>query len=64
MNARVALCAHWRSNAGISVPNAPIRFPYLLPNMVGASLALMGLPLVFLFLKETKHLHNGEGASR
>eukprot|EP00752_Nemacystus_decipiens_P011395 g10122.t1 len=40
------------------------RFPYLLPNIVGASLALTGLPLVFFFLKETKHLHHSGGASR
>ncbi|CAM9128529.1 unnamed protein product, partial [Hapterophycus canaliculatus] len=39
-------------------------FPYLLPNLVGASIALMGLPMVFFFLKETKHLHNGKGGSR
>ncbi|CAM9371953.1 unnamed protein product, partial [Ectocarpus sp. 8 AP-2014] len=29
------------------------RFPYLLPNMLGAGLALLSLPLVFLFLPET-----------
>lgn len=33
------------------------RFPYLLPNLVGASIALAGLPMVFFFLKETKHSH-------
>lgn len=37
------------------------RFPYLLPNVVGASLAMSGLPMVFFFLKETAHLDNGGG---
>ncbi|CAN0113599.1 unnamed protein product [Ectocarpus sp. 12 AP-2014] len=31
------------------------RFPYLLPNLVGASLALAGLLLAFFFLEETRH---------
>lgn len=31
----------------------PIRFPYLLPNVLGASLALVGLLLVFFFLEES-----------
>lgn len=29
------------------------RFPYLLPNVVGATLALIALPMVFFFLHET-----------
>ena len=33
--------------------SASTRFPYLLPNVLGSSLALIGLPLVFFFLKET-----------
>lgn len=31
----------------------PDRFPYLLPNVLGASLALLSVPLVFFFLPET-----------
>lgn len=31
------------------------RYPYLLPNVVGAGLALLSLPLVLIFLKDTKH---------
>lgn len=31
----------------------PGRFPYLLPNLMGASVAMVSLPLVFFFLKET-----------
>lgn len=34
-----------------------IRFPYLLPNILGASLALIGLPLVYFFLEETLDVH-------
>lgn len=30
-----------------------VRFPYLLPNLVGAGLALCSTPLAFLFLSET-----------
>ncbi|CAM9775793.1 unnamed protein product [Scytosiphon promiscuus] len=41
-----------------------VSFPYLLPNMVGASLALTGLPMVFFFLKETKHLHSAKNEGR
>ncbi|CAN0500080.1 unnamed protein product, partial [Scytosiphon promiscuus] len=33
------------------------RFPYLLPNILGASLALVGLHLVYFFLKETLDIH-------
>lgn len=40
------------------------RFPYLLPNIVGASMALMGLPMVFCFLKETYQLDNGGNEGR
>ncbi|CAN0223141.1 unnamed protein product [Pylaiella littoralis] len=40
------------------------RFPYLLPNIVGASIALSGLPMVFFFLKETSQLDNGGNGSR
>ncbi|CAM9131751.1 unnamed protein product, partial [Laminaria digitata] len=29
------------------------RYPYLLPNVFGAALSLMGLPLVYFFLEET-----------
>eukprot|EP00752_Nemacystus_decipiens_P011400 g10125.t2 len=36
------------------------RFPYLLPNLVGAGLALCGLPMTFFFVKETTHLDNGK----
>ncbi|CAM9579188.1 unnamed protein product [Ectocarpus fasciculatus] len=39
------------------------RFPYLLPNIVGASIALAGIPFVFFFLKETRHVHNNRGDS-
>ncbi|CBN75080.1 conserved unknown protein [Ectocarpus siliculosus] len=39
------------------------RFPYLLPNIVGAGIALTGLPFVFFFLKETRHVHNNRGDS-
>eukprot|EP00903_Cladosiphon_okamuranus_P009002 g8611.t1 len=35
------------------------RFPYLLPNLVGASLAISGLPMVFFFVKETIDLDDG-----
>lgn len=37
----------------------PIRFPYLLPNILGASLALISLVLVFFFLEETLDVPNG-----
>ena len=39
--------------------DAPTRFPYLLPNILGASLALAGLPLVLFFLEETLDVHKG-----
>ncbi|CAN0517938.1 unnamed protein product, partial [Scytosiphon promiscuus] len=29
------------------------RFPYLLPNIFGAGLAVIGLPLVYFLLEET-----------
>ncbi|CAM9442481.1 unnamed protein product, partial [Laminaria digitata] len=35
------------------------RFPYLLPNVLGASLALIGLPLVYFFLEETLDVRKG-----
>lgn len=30
------------------------RFPYLLPNLVGAGMSLLALPLVLVFIKDIK----------
>eukprot|EP00904_Undaria_pinnatifida_P000576 jgi/Undpi1/10519/HiC_scaffold_29.g12969.m1 len=35
------------------------RYPYLLPNFVGATLALLSLPLVLVFLKGTQYAKTG-----
>ncbi|CAB1117719.1 unnamed protein product [Ectocarpus sp. CCAP 1310/34] len=39
------------------------RYPYLLPNVVGASIAFSGLPMVFFFLKETLNLDDGRSVT-
>ncbi|CAM9564568.1 unnamed protein product [Ectocarpus sp. 6 AP-2014] len=39
------------------------RYPYLLPNVVGASIAFSGLPMVFFFLKETTNLGDGRSVT-
>lgn len=58
------LCEDFLSMANLrpvnDAPNAR-RFPYLLPNIVGASISLIGMPMVFFFLKETKHFHSSRG---
>ncbi|CAB1117720.1 unnamed protein product [Ectocarpus sp. CCAP 1310/34] len=40
------------------------RYPYLLPNVVGASIAFSGLPMVFFFLKETTNLDDGRSVTQ
>ncbi|CAN0142038.1 unnamed protein product [Ascophyllum nodosum] len=40
------------------------RFPYLLPNVVGACIALAGIPMVFFFLPETKPTPQRNGGDR
>ncbi len=74
---KVSLCIFWtlpecgrvRLSKNTRSPRHAIdrpRFPYLLPNILGASLALSGLPMVFFFLKETAHFDsdNGSGGGR
>ncbi|CAM9581917.1 unnamed protein product [Ectocarpus sp. 12 AP-2014] len=39
------------------------RYPYLLPNVVGASIAFSGLPMVFFFLKETTSLDDSRSVT-
>ena len=38
-----------------------IRFPYLLPNVFGAVLSLIGLASVYMLLEETHHGKNNGG---
>ncbi|CAM9109513.1 unnamed protein product [Ectocarpus sp. 8 AP-2014] len=40
------------------------RFPFLLPNLVGMSLALLILPIVIAYVPETKHFEDARSRSR